>query len=39
MVLIVIDTQTDSQRTAMVPVKAGYLTSGSARILVYKRRS
>ncbi len=33
MVLIVIDTQTHTQRTVLVPVKADHGTPGSARIL------
>jgi hypothetical protein len=36
MVLIVIDTQAHTQRTLMVPVKAGYHTPGPAQILAYK---
>ena len=39
MVLSVIDTQAHTQRMVMVPVKAGHLTPGPARILAYRPRS
>ncbi len=39
MVLIVIDTQTHTQRTVMMPATAGYLTPGPARVLAYRPRS
>ena len=39
MVLIVIDTQADTRRLVMAPVKMGDLTLGPARILAYRPRS
>ena len=39
MVLIVIDTQADTRRLVMVPVRMGDVTPGSARILPYRPRS
>ncbi len=39
MVLIVIDTQAHTQRTIMVPVKAGHLSAEPAHVIEFKARS